>query len=98
MRVRQATQDDIEYLNDFIKELVKWKIILKLNIKDFPTLIFKKGVCMFWKNYKTIIPAILGIVPVVSNALGFPITAQISADITGLALFFIGLMAKDFDK
>lgn len=53
---------------------------------------------MFWKNYKTILPAVLGIIPVVSNALGFPIPAHITADITGLALFFIGIMAKDFDK
>lgn len=53
---------------------------------------------MFWKNYKTIIPAILGIVPVISNALGFPISAQISTDIAGISLFFIGIMAKDFDK
>ena len=53
---------------------------------------------MFWKNYKTIIPAVLGIIPVVSNALGFQISPQIAADITGIALFFVGLMAKDFDK
>ncbi len=53
---------------------------------------------MFWKNYKTMIPAILGILPVISSSLGFPISAQISADITGIALFFIGMLAKDFDK
>ena len=53
---------------------------------------------MFWKNYKTIIPAVLGIVPVISGALGFQLPPQIAADITGIALFFVGLMAKDFDK
>ena len=53
---------------------------------------------MFWKNYKTIIPAILGTVPVISNALGFNIPVQISTDITGIALFFIGMLAKDFNK
>ena len=53
---------------------------------------------MFWKNYKTILTAILGIVPVVSNALGFQITPALEADILGIALFFVGLMAKDFDK
>ena len=53
---------------------------------------------MFWKNYKTMLPAILGIIPVVSNALGFPISAAITADITGISLFLIGMLAKDFNN
>ena len=53
---------------------------------------------MFWKNYKTIIPAILGLIPILSSNLGYPIPLSVSTDIIGIAIFFVGLMAKDFDK
>jgi hypothetical protein len=53
---------------------------------------------MFWKNYKTIIGAIIGIIPIVSDNLGFHIPTNVAMDFTGLAIFIIGMIAKDFDK
>ncbi len=53
---------------------------------------------MFWKSYKTIIPAVVGIIPIIANTLGFHIPANIVIDIEGIAVFFIGSLAKDFDK
>ena len=53
---------------------------------------------MFWKNYKTMIPAIIGIIPVFTNAAGIHIPENVIIDIEGAALFFVGLLAKDFDK
>ena len=53
---------------------------------------------MFWKSYKTIIPAIVGIIPIIANTVGIHIPTDIVIDIEAIAIFFIGLLAKDFDK
>ena len=53
---------------------------------------------MFWKNYKTIIGAVIGIIPIVSNSLGFHIPENVALDFTGFAVFIVGILAKDFNK
>ena len=53
---------------------------------------------MFWKNYKTIIGAVVGIIPIVANGLGFQLPANVALDFAGIAIFIVGLMAKDFNK
>ena len=53
---------------------------------------------MFWKSYKTIIPAIVGIIPIIANTFGIHIPTNIIVDIEAIVIFSIGLLAKDFDK
>ena len=53
---------------------------------------------MFWKNYKTIIGAVVGITPIVLSSFGFQLPVNIALDFSGLAVFIVGLMAKDFNK
>ena len=53
---------------------------------------------MFWKNYKTIIGAIVGIIPILASSFGFQLPTHIVLDFAGIAIFIIGLMAKDFNK
>lgn len=53
---------------------------------------------MFWKNYKTIIGAVIGIIPIVAEGFGFHITTAVAVDFAGVAVFVVGIMAKDFNK
>ena len=52
---------------------------------------------MFFKNYKTIIGAVVGITPVILTSFGVNLPTSVIVDISGLAIFFIGIMAKDFN-
>lgn len=53
---------------------------------------------MFYKNYKTIIGAVVGIIPILSESFGFHIPSQVALDISGVAIFIVGIMAKDFNE
>jgi uncharacterized membrane protein len=53
---------------------------------------------MFWKNYKTIIGAVVGITPVILNSFGITLPSNVALDFAGVAIFIVGLMAKDFNK
>ena len=53
---------------------------------------------MFWKNYKTIIGAVVGIAPIILTNFGVQIPTNVVLDFAGAAIFIVGLMAKDFDK
>lgn len=53
---------------------------------------------IFFKNYKTIIGAVVGIIPIIADNFGFHIPTHIALDFAGVAIFIIGIMAKDFNK
>lgn len=53
---------------------------------------------MFWKNYKTIIGAVVGITPIVLTNFGFKLPVNVAMDFAGVAIFIVGMMAKDFNK
>ena len=53
---------------------------------------------MFWKNYKTIIGAVVGVVPIVLSNFGIQLPTNVALDFAGMAIFIVGLMAKDFNK
>ncbi len=52
----------------------------------------------FFKNYKTILGALIGTIPIVANAFGFSIPTSVAVDFAGVAVFVVGIMAKDFNK
>ena len=52
----------------------------------------------FFKNYKTILGAIVGIIPIVANGFGFKIPTSVALDFAGVAIFIVGMMAKDFNN
>ena len=52
----------------------------------------------FFKNYKTILGALVGIVPIVANGFGFKIPTSVAVDFAGVAVFVVGIIAKDFNK
>ena len=52
----------------------------------------------FFKNYKTMLGALVGIVPIIANGFGFKIPTGVALDFAGVAIFIVGLMAKDFNK
>ena len=53
---------------------------------------------MFWKNYKTIIGAVVGVVPIILTNFGVKIPTNVVLDFAGAAIFIVGIMAKDFNK
>ena len=53
---------------------------------------------MFFKNYKTIIGAVVGIVPIILTNFGIQLPTNIALDFSGIAIFIVGIMAKDFNK
>ena len=53
---------------------------------------------MFWKNYKTLIGAVVGITPILASSFGFKLPVNIALDFSAVAIFIVGLMAKDFNK
>ena len=52
----------------------------------------------FFKNYKTILGAMIGIIPIVASSFGFKIPTAVAVDFAGVAIFIVGMMAKDFNN
>ena len=52
----------------------------------------------FFKNYKTILGALIGIIPIIASDFGFTIPTSVAVDFAGVAVFIVGIMAKDFNK